>query len=325
MNESLLNSYEREVDVNYRGESYRVRDNGTVYRLPCKRKRSRKLDAVWTFGRPCKSNGYMVLNNVPVHRIVATAFLGKQPSNGHVVDHIDTNRRNNRPENLRWVTRLENILLNPITRRRVEVVYGSIEKFFEDPSAQRASKNGADFSWMRAVTKEEAEQCREQLSRWSASGETPGRGELGEWLYGSDQQDNSAGSNEDCPIPSLTPTAMQLNWKTPSEFPLCPRAVENNALDEYAQGLRFGAVFSRNVNGESIVVSAETNRDGTALSVVNRLKENAVKEWAVTKITEAGDKLVHESIGSFFTLQGAMKRHCAIAEVPLDDSIDDYA
>jgi hypothetical protein len=55
------------------------------------------------------------------------------------------------------------------------------------------------------------------------------------------------------------------------------------------------------------------------------LQEDAVKEWAVTKITEAEDKLVHESFGSFFTLQGAMKRHCAIAEVPLDDSIDDYA
>ena len=118
---------------------------------------------------------------------------------------------------------------------------------------------------------------------------------------------------------------MQLNWKTPSEFPLCPGAVENNALDEYAEGLRFGAVFSRNVYGESMVVSAETNRDGTALSVVNRLNDDAVKEWAVTKITKAGDKLVHESIRTFFTLQGAMKRHCAIAEVPLDDSIDDYA
>ena len=35
-----------------------------------------------------------------VHRIVATAFHGEQPSVKHIVDHIDTNRRNNRVENL---------------------------------------------------------------------------------------------------------------------------------------------------------------------------------------------------------------------------------
>ncbi|MBD8489191.1 HNH endonuclease [Echinicola sp. CAU 1574] len=54
-----------------------------------------------------------------VHRIVVTAFHGVQPSESHVIDHIDTNKRNNRLENLRWVTRLENILLNPITLSRI--------------------------------------------------------------------------------------------------------------------------------------------------------------------------------------------------------------
>ncbi|WP_294143305.1 HNH endonuclease signature motif containing protein [uncultured Sanguibacteroides sp.] len=33
----------------------------------------------------------------------------------YVVDHIDTNRQNNRIENLRWLTKLENVLLNPIS------------------------------------------------------------------------------------------------------------------------------------------------------------------------------------------------------------------
>ena len=36
-----------------------------------------------------------------VHRIVATVFHGDSPTSEHVVDHIDTNKRNNRPENLR--------------------------------------------------------------------------------------------------------------------------------------------------------------------------------------------------------------------------------
>ena len=51
----------------------------------------------------------------------------------YVVDHIDTNRRNNRAENLRWVTRLDNILLNPITCARIVQAFGSLEAFFENP------------------------------------------------------------------------------------------------------------------------------------------------------------------------------------------------
>lgn len=59
----------------------------------------------------------------------------EQPSEKHIVDHIDTNRRNNRADNLRWITRLDNILNNPVTRRRIEIAYGSIDAFFENPRA----------------------------------------------------------------------------------------------------------------------------------------------------------------------------------------------
>lgn len=42
----LLEIYETEVEVEYRGEQYRVRDNGAVYRLNEFRKRARPLDKV---------------------------------------------------------------------------------------------------------------------------------------------------------------------------------------------------------------------------------------------------------------------------------------
>lgn len=38
-----------------------------------------------------------------VHFLVLTAFKGPRPV-GHVADHINRNRRDNRVENLRWVT-----------------------------------------------------------------------------------------------------------------------------------------------------------------------------------------------------------------------------
>jgi len=132
-------------------------------------------------------------------------------------------------------------------------------------------------------------------------------------------------ANCDALICSLTPTVLQLNWKTPSEFPLCPDVVEPGALQEYAESLKFGTVFSKNVFGESMVVDASSNADGSVISVINKMRGNPIKEWAVAKVTEAGCHLIHESSGSFFTLQGAIKQHCAIAEVPWDESIDDYA
>ena len=52
-----------------------------------------------------------------VHRIVAMAFLDKPNGKNHI-DHINTNRLDNRVENLKWCTRLENAR-NPITRQRI--------------------------------------------------------------------------------------------------------------------------------------------------------------------------------------------------------------
>lgn len=114
----LVDVYGEEKQCKYNGEIYSVRDNGAVMRHPKDENKPRPLDNIWTFGTINKQNGYLMLSSDRVHRIVATAFLGEAPSKDYIVDHIDTNRQNNRPSNLRWITKLENILLNPITCKK---------------------------------------------------------------------------------------------------------------------------------------------------------------------------------------------------------------
>ncbi len=155
MNE-LLDIFEIEKTCEYRGEIYHVRNNGAIYRSRNLNKRKRPLDEKWTFGNPSSQSGYMNISSETVHRIVATAFHGQPPTIKHVVDHIDTNKRNNRPENLRWLTQIENLLLNHTTLSRLIFSYGSIDNFFNDPSKPLNGRLDSNFDWMRTVSKEES-------------------------------------------------------------------------------------------------------------------------------------------------------------------------
>jgi hypothetical protein len=320
-----LDRFGREVTCTYRGETYRVRDNGAVLRRRRDRARLRPLDEKWTFGRVNKKRGYMHVASIPVHRIVATAFHGPQPSKDHVVDHIDTNRQNNRPENLRWVTKHENILLNPITARRVIIAYGSIENFLANPDRPISGKLPPNFEWMRSVTKEEAEESRRRLLDWAKSGGMPSGGTLGEWLYTSRTEPYVKEPEPDDLIESRTPGAIQKNWKTPSEFPFSPSEIGANALDEYRERLKKGEVFSRNDFGESIVVSAELSESSETLVVLCR-HPGGVKDWALARVSVEDRLFVHEGLGTFFTLEGATKQYVLERGLKWEggDTIDDY-
>lgn len=183
-----IDDYIEVKDCIYKDEHYSVRDNGAIMRHQRIGMRKRKLDNVWSWGLP-NDSGYNEFCGERVHRIVATAFHGPAPSEQHVVDHIDTNRRNNRPENLRWLTRLENALNNPITRAKIENICGSIESFLADPSIlQGHERVEHNFSWMRAVSPEEARSSLERLTSWAKEHPKPKGGSLGEWIFNSTSQ-----------------------------------------------------------------------------------------------------------------------------------------
>lgn len=173
----MINDYNEVRECVYKDEHYSVRDNGAIMRHLREGKKARRDDGIWTFGLKNPQNGYMMLGQHRVHIIVATAFLGARDSKVYVVDHKDTNRCNNRVENLRWFTKLENALNNEITRNKIIYICGSIEAFIENPSILRERLrlvNEPSLEWMRTVTKEEAAAAYENLKQyWEEQAKNP--------------------------------------------------------------------------------------------------------------------------------------------------------
>lgn len=323
--------FNQEVKCIYKDEHYSVRDNGAVLRYPLDGKRQRPTDNNWTFGKLNIKTGYLEIASVRIHRIVATAFHGEAPTKEHVVDHIDTNRQNNRPDNLRWVTRLENILLNPITARRIEIICGSVEAFLADPSKFRDKFPDPNYDWMCAVSIEEAQASKERLLAWAKSDKPLQGGSLGEWIYNrSISSPLTEYVEEELEfINSLTQNAVQKirNWKTPSEFPCCPKKNINNSVAEYVANLNVGYVFSRNQYTNSIIERFAVSKDEDTLWIMCKSSEdNPIKPYSLAEITYQNDVFVHNSLGAFFEKDGAEKQFTLVQglEWTGNDTIDDY-
>lgn len=349
--EDLLNVYLEVRECEYKGEHYSVRDNGAIMRHPQEGKRLRPNDNKWTFGKQ-NAKHYMIFCEEQVHRIVATAFHGDPPLDTYVVDHIDTNHSNNRPENLRWVTKLENALLNDVTRKKVIAICGSVEAFLDNPHLLWDHVNEhPNFEWMRTVTKEEAQNTKARMEQWAKSDKKPtGKGTIGDWiLQKADINESPLASyrfsmkqpkqNKQAPTyqpiidepqepiryPSLTPNAIQVKWTTPTSFVCCPSSSEEPSLEKYAKNLQKNEVFGRNQYGDSFVHEFELSLDKSKLWIIT--KSDNIKPWALARVEIEGDTYVHYSLGTFFHEDGAEKQFI-LAQGKVwtgGDTFDDFA
>lgn len=334
--EQDINTFSEERECEYKGRRYRVRDNGSIFRQRKDDGVKRKGDEEWTFGKFDPHTGYMLIGQERVHRIVCWAFHGEPVGDRNVVDHKDTNRRNNRPENLRWVTKLENTLNNPITRAKIELLCGSVEAFLKNPGLLYGHESeNPNFGWMRAVTKEEGERSLKRWNEWASKPfeerKPKGKG-VGEWIF---EEPKSAVTSSNRPRyagpynswdehkaaveemnriehekqyglkDSLTPGAKQLNWKTLCEFPLTPNHISSTPLQDYLSHLCKGAIYCKNQYNDSPVYDAAMAEDGSHIAVLTEI--SGATNYALSEITFENGFFVHKSIRTFFTELGALK------------------
>lgn len=313
---NLINIFVREVQCEYKGRNYKVRDNGAICRLTKEGCRSGKLDNIWTFGTR-NSDGYMIhTGNIRVHQVVCTAFNGPEPHPHMIVYHIDRDNSNNRPENLRWLTRIEYALMNDYTRKKIIKLCGSIESFIDDPSILGNQESSPDINWMKTVTKEQAAVCRKYIEEWRAKdyrhyNSNKGyrdahsfKSKLKHKLEIVESWINSEEESLDLKN-SLTPGAKQVCWKTPTEFPLVPQVKSHAPLQEYLNRMHKGSIYSRNCFGESSLYEVAMSDDKSHLSVVAEF--SGATNYALSEITFTDGYYIHKSIRTFFTEKGAQK------------------
>jgi len=94
------------VEFELKGFQFLVSENGEVFRKSDKKKYKPLENPRFGYLQICAyENGRRT--TIMMHRLVALAFLGERPE-GMFIDHIDRNKKNNHPSNLRYVTPREN-------------------------------------------------------------------------------------------------------------------------------------------------------------------------------------------------------------------------
>lgn len=330
-----IDDFTQEKVCTFEGEKYSVRDNGAILRHTPDEKRKRANDNQWTFGKENPENGYLHISSVRVHRIVATAFHGDPPDPKYVVDHMDSNRHNNRPENLRWLTRLENSLQNPVTRKKIEFLCGSIEAFLENPAILNDLQLEPNYSWMRTVTKEEAQNCKNRMAVWAAQEKKVYQPKPNRSVF------NNAASFENRvyrplnryeagfgrePGLNISKTLWAATYMfSPSYFPLCPEEFKNDRLEEYFSNIKPDEIFAYTEKWDdhpesyfsSTVVAATIQREQKTILVFCKRTD---ERWGIVGIElyNKNQWFIHYNLGVYSMKEDAEKRFSEVQSLSVD-------
>jgi hypothetical protein len=238
-----------------------------------------------------------------------------------VVDHIDSNCRNNRPENLRWLSRLENALKNPATRKKIEYLCGSIEAFLENPSMLNELLGNSNIKWMRTVTKEEAKNCLMRMSLWansdnklrSSTGTINRQSSFSERVFRPIQKWEVGLDREPGLELARTPWCAQYMWRADAYFPCCPQDFGTDRLSDYFQNLKIGVVFAYSDYEEFCpkltVIESVILKDRSSILV---MCERSDHKWSIVgiKLDERSKHFIHFIIGSYSSKVEANKAFC---------------
>ncbi|MDO8925337.1 MAG: hypothetical protein Q7U94_00340 [Sideroxyarcus sp.] len=203
------------------------------------------------------------------------------------------------------------MLKNPITRRKVEFLCGSIEAFLDNPSMLRDASGNPNFEWMRAVTPEEAKNCMARMHIWAGS--TPSkrttdrvRGQAPKnfsRMYQPLQKWEAGLDGEPGLDFALTPRSAQYMWNPAIHFPLCPANISIDPLEDYVQNTSLGAVLAYSedpdICTELTVRRVEYLRDRAAILI---LCSRAGMGWAIVGIEVSSRGLphfIHFYLGSY--------------------------
>ena len=109
--------------------------------------------------------------------------------------------------------------------------------------------------------------------------------------------------------PSLTSGAWQLNWKTPTIFPLCPSNPTENPIQEYASRLSVGDVFSTNeYKSDSTIIRSVISKCGTRLVVLcKNATVKGVSGYVLASVKFDEGFYIHHNLGSFTEEIGGVK------------------
>jgi hypothetical protein len=182
-------NYTRQVECDYKSHRYSVRDNGAIMRhgdglFP-------ELGDEWTFGT-FNSRGILQFKSVSVPKVVATAFHGPAPDDFYVAFHIDGNVENNRPENLRWLSPIEQVLDNPETVSAIMKRFGSIDAFLMRPS--NLLLEGGQYLRFRTITGGEVLDAIKHLVSMSSEGPLRTGNVYVDWLNARKENETSSES-----------------------------------------------------------------------------------------------------------------------------------